>query len=93
MSIRVELPQKVLYYSDTSGGADGVSGNKMVSDLESVVCGQFVSAQQCGRGGITMTLDGRDLWWTIGIAIVCSGLDKRGWSEPWSAALRGLVGA
>ncbi len=40
-----------------------------------------------------MTLEKRDFWWTLGMAIVFSGLDKRGWSQPVSAALAAFVGA
>jgi hypothetical protein len=41
-----------------------------------------------------MTLERRDLWWAIGMAIVCSVLlDKRGWSEPATTVVSGLVGA
>jgi hypothetical protein len=39
-----------------------------------------------------MRLEKRDWFWIIGMAIVCSGLGKRGWSEPTSAMLGGLIG-
>jgi uncharacterized membrane protein YjjB (DUF3815 family) len=40
-----------------------------------------------------MTLEKRDWWWIIGLSVVCSGLDKRGWSDPGSALVGALVGA
>ena len=41
-----------------------------------------------------MNFERRDLWWAIGMAIVCVLLlNKRGWSESGPAVLRGLVGA
>lgn len=40
-----------------------------------------------------MTFEKRDGWWMLGMAIVCSGLDKRGWLQPDAAALGALIGA
>ncbi len=40
-----------------------------------------------------MTFERRDWWWALGMSIVCSGPDKRGWSEPSLAVLGASVGA
>jgi len=40
-----------------------------------------------------MTMGKRDWFWIVAMVVVCSGLDKRGWSEPIPAVIGGLIGA
>ena len=41
-----------------------------------------------------MAFEKRDWWWIVGMTIVCSSfVDKRGWSEPWTAVLGAVIGA
>jgi hypothetical protein len=42
---------------------------------------------------MAITFERRDWFWTTGLALVFSGLDKRGWSEPRPALVGALFGA
>jgi hypothetical protein len=59
-----------------------------------VVCSDLIKVGiPFNAGEIFMAFEKRDFWWMIGMAIACSSLDKRGWSEPGTALLAALVGA